>query len=163
MALTQKRLRELLDYDPQSGVFRWKQSPRARVQPGDEAGCPEQRYTRIQINGRRYMAHRLAWLWVTGEWPPEQIDHKDRNTHNNAWSNLRAADHSLNAANRTARVNNKSGFKGVHLLKSGKYGAFIKKDGRSINLGSSFTTPQAAHEAYCAAAERLFGDFARAA
>lgn len=161
MALTQECVRKLFDYDADAGRLIWKTSPRAKVRVGDEAGCVDGRYVRVQVMGRRYCAHHIAWLWMTGEWPKQQIDHKDRNSTNNAWSNLRVASPSQNAANRAVRAGNKCGLKGAYRLPNGKFSASIKKDGRSKNLGQ-FETAEAAHGAYCAAARRAFGEFARA-
>jgi hypothetical protein len=161
MALTAERVRQLLNYDPASGAFTWRVSPRARKRAGDEAGSIDGRYLRLQINQTRYAAHRVAWLIMTGDWPSGEIDHIDRNPFNNSWSNLRLCTPSQNAANRTKRCNNRSGLKGVSLCQNGKWYASIKKDGRSRNLGY-FTSKEDAHAAYCAAATTLFGEFARA-
>lgn len=162
MALAQKLVRELFDYDAESGRLVWRVSPRARVQVGDDAGCKERANIRVQVAGRRYAAHQLIWLWMTGDWPKSIIDHIDGCPHNNAWRNLRLANTSLNAANKAISARNKFGMKGVSLAANGKFYASIKKDGRSRNLGF-YETPEAAHAAYMTAARELFGEFARAA
>src|SRR5260370_40019772 len=95
--LTQERLHSLLDYDPDSGVFRWKCScdhgRRGRRSAGDVAGGwaggRNSAYWMIGIDYRRYLAHRLAWFYVHGEWPPHQIDHIDLDKTNNTLVNLR--------------------------------------------------------------------------
>jgi hypothetical protein len=107
------------------------------------------------------MAHRLAYLYMTGRCPADQIDHKDGNRSNNCWDNLREATGSQNQCNRPARRTNKLGLKGVHKRRYG-YRAELKGDGRRIDLGS-FPTAEAAHEAYVAAAKQFHGEFARVA
>lgn len=97
--LTAARLRELLDYDPVTGIFTWKTSFRGTA-AGSVAGCVESRgYRRIRVVGRRYRASHLAWLYVHGEWPPDQLDHKD-NIRDHDWiDNLRPATNAQNGAN----------------------------------------------------------------
>jgi hypothetical protein len=163
--LTSNRLRELLNYDPESGVFRWL-VPRGRgVKAGDITGTHKSTAGHIQINvdGRRYQAHRLAWLYMTGSWPAYQIDHADCDKINNKWSNLREASRSENGANRGVLANNKCGLKGASWdNKSGKWRATITVSGRWTMLGY-FDTAAEAHAAYVAKATELFGEFARAA
>jgi hypothetical protein len=162
--LTRARLRELLHYDPGSGEFRWRRRVSRTVRVGDIAGCVNKinGYRYIAVGYRRYAAHQLAWLYMTGKWCRPIIDHRDTDRANNRWDNLRRATKSTNAANRVRPRNNSSGFKGVGLdRKSGRWRAQICKDGRTRVLGT-FPTPQAAHAAYVAAARRLFGEFARA-
>jgi hypothetical protein len=118
-------------------------------------------YWCIHINGHGYRAHQLAWLYMTGNWGRPTIDHRDTNPTNNRWKNLRLSTRSNNSANRRRNRNNKSGFKGVYLDgETGKWIARIGKDRKSYFLGRH-ATPEAAHEAYVAAARRLFGEFAR--
>lgn len=158
--LTAERLREVLDYDPLTGMFTWKVR-RNKQSAGSIAGSPDrQGHIRIGIDGRDYAAHRLAWLYVHGEWPPNDIDHKDRIKGRNALANLRPGTRSQNNANSKRRRDNLSGYKGVHFHKaSGLWLAHIRKDGKRTSLGY-FSTAQQAHEAYMAAATRLFGEFA---
>ena len=93
-----ERLRELLHYDPETGIFRWRNW---RTGPAKEtAGRPSQRYLQIQVDGRRYQAHRLAILYVTGVWPPDVVDHIDGDGFNNRIANLRSATKSQNLHNR---------------------------------------------------------------
>jgi hypothetical protein len=137
-------------------------SPSHAVKAGQMAGhIGAKGYRIIGLWGEHYSAHRLAWLYMRGEWPAGDLDHEDTNRANNAISNLRLASESQNQANRRA---NKSRAlpKGVALHKNGKYQASIKIGGRSIHLGLHATAEQA-HVAYAAAAARAFGDFARAA
>lgn len=107
------------------------------------------------------MAARLAWLYMTGEWPACQVDHKDANEGNDAWSNLRAASHAENMRNKKACKSTYSGFKGVGRNRK-KWAARIRVDGTLKHLGT-FTNPEEAHAAYAKAAEAHFGQFARAA
>src|SRR5215472_5251203 len=108
--LTAERLREYLEYDHETGIFRYRK-PKPKVRVGEVAGYlydasvyrparPSRPVISLKIDGRSYLAHRLAWLYVTGEWPKGQIDHIDLDATNNRWVNLRAADNGKNGANR---------------------------------------------------------------
>lgn len=162
--LTDERLREVLHYDPMTGDFTRLVGTARRVNVGDIAGSTNgQGYREIMIDRRRYLSHRLAWLYMTGRWPIAQIDHIDIDRANNRWANLREASRSQNQGNTRVPSTNTSGFKGVSLDKeSRKWRAQIRAGGKKRWLGS-FNTPDAAHAAYCAAAEKNFGEFARAA
>jgi hypothetical protein len=154
------RLRELLQYDAETGEFRWLKQMSRKIRAGDLAGTlTGDRYCKITIKGRQYRAHQLAWLYVTGEWCPLMIDHRDGDPLNNRWDNLRRATRSQNNANRGPHRNNACGLKGVSRNRSG-WRATIHKNRRRHYLGI-FRTPQAAHAAYEAAARKLFGEFAR--
>jgi hypothetical protein len=159
---TANRARDLLDYNPITGDFTWKINRRGRRQKGTSAGCIHPNgYVRISIDYRLYNAQRLAWLFISGNWPEKFIDHIDGNPSNNQASNLRQADSIQNGANRKISASNKSGYKGVSFVKSTqKWGAWIKVAGRSKNLGSNFPTPEEAHEAYKKASNQLHGLFA---
>lgn len=107
------RVREILVYDRETGVFRYRVD-RRRVRAGDVAGNKTPRgYVRIVIDGQRCQAHRLAWLYETGEWPTLMVDHKDGNTSNNAWTNLRQANAVQNGRNRRPKIGSLSGVVGV--------------------------------------------------
>lgn len=159
--ITVERLKELLDYSPDTGVFTWKTS-RGGWPAGREAGCLQwDGYVRIGIDGSQYRAHQLAWLWMHGEWP-NRLDHKNRDRSDNRIDNLRKATQSNNLANTTLRHNNTSGFKGVSRVRAtGKWIATIKVMGKSRYLGT-YDAPQKAHEAYMAALSSAHGEFARA-
>jgi hypothetical protein len=161
--VTAARVKELLDYNPETGEFTWKTNRRGRRQKGMSAGCIHPNgYLRISIDYRLYNGQRLAWLFLTGDWPTKFIDHIDGNPTNNKASNLRECNYSENAFNRKISSANKSGYKGVSFVKSTKkWGAWIKIDGKSINLGSKFNSPQEAHEAYKIASQKFFGAFAK--
>jgi hypothetical protein len=160
--LTRARLRELLHYDPETGEFRWLKRMSQAVRAGDIAGTLNKthHYWSITIKGSHHRAHHLAWLYMTGKWCRLLIDHRDGNPSNNRWDNLRKATVWQNNANRCRQRNNVCGFKGVTRNRWGTWSAVINKKGRRRHLGT-FPTPQAAHQAYVAAARKLFGEFAR--
>ena len=165
MTITADRLRDVLHYDPPSGVFTWLVATSSRAKVGDAAGSLNisNGYVYIQIDGHRYLAHRLAWFYMTGSWPTAEIDHVNGFPIDNRWTNLREATSAQNQANRRTNKYNTSGFKGVIWDKHRqRWCARIGKDGRLIFLGY-FDTPAAAHAAYVAAAPEHHGDFARAA
>lgn len=154
-------IRDHIAYDPLTGVFTWLTAKSRAVHAGDVAGSVHQQGTRwrIAFNGSEYGAHRIAWFLMTGEQPPPVIDHADLNPLNNRWSNLRAANYSLNAANVRSR---RKGAKGVTLHPTGRFQAQIKRGGKNHYLGL-FDTEEEAGRAYAAKATELFGEFARAA
>jgi len=167
--LTQDALKEILKYDPETGLFYWLVTRGRHARPGKLAGTPHKvkrsksAYWRIKINSRYYLAHRLAFLYMTGTWPINQPDHKNTDTLDNRWDNLRDATPSQNQANRAARKDNKTGFKGVYFdTTSGKYRAEIQVNKKQIGLGY-FENPEAASAAYAMAAHQYFGEFARVA
>jgi len=88
--ITQKELKELLHYNPDTGIFTRLIKTASSVQIGDVAGCKHKAngYIIINVLGIPYRAHRLAWLYMTGRWPKHQVDHDDHIRHNNKWSNL---------------------------------------------------------------------------
>lgn len=149
--ITVARAKELLDYDPLTGDFKWRSAQAPRMSVGSSAGSRGQ-YLRIKIDGSHYMAHRLAWLITHGSWPREQIDHVDEDKFNNRLDNLRPASDRQNKQNVSVPYrNNKSGFQGVNFHKRHqKFQAQIQVDGRKIHLGY-FDTPEKAHEAYAEA------------
>jgi hypothetical protein len=163
--LTQKRLKELLRYSPETGLFYWLVDRFPR-HAGDVAGHHGRyNYVRISIDDRSYRAHRLAFMWMLGRWPTQFVDHIDMNKKNNKWSNLREASKSQNQANISMIKANTSGLKGVSRYRAGdSYGkpwqAGICKDGKRKSLGH-FATKEEAHAAYRDAAEKAFGKFAR--
>jgi HNH endonuclease/AP2 domain len=166
MSLTASRVRELVSYDPDTGIFRWR-APAGRwgrIPAGAEAGCATKGrdYLVIFLDGRLYQAARIAWLYMTGVWPNDEVDHIDLQHGNNKWANLREATHAQNLCNRAALKNNLSGLKGVTLIKRlGKWRAQIKNGDKNAYLGL-FQTPEAAHAAYVVAATEIQGKFARA-
>lgn len=159
--MDQSYLRRILSYDPDTGIFRWRVKHSKKVVPGTEAGGVNVAgYIVIGIDGKCYYAHRLAWLYMTGEWP-RQVDHNDTIKRNNRWSNLRIATHQQNVLNAKKAENNTSGYKGVSWHKAaGKWSAQIYLNGKSRYLGL-FTDPEKAHDAYMAAARKAQPQFAR--
>ena len=118
------RLKELVDYDSETGIFTWKPRKWAYgAKAGTEAGWRDWKgYVIITLDRVNYRAHRLAWLYMTGEWPSQDVDHKDRNKANNRWINLREATRSQNMGNQSLRDCNTSGVKGVSWdKKTGKW------------------------------------------
>ena len=157
--VTLNHLQGILSYSPESGNFVWLVQY-GRANPGNIAGSVRKDgYVTIKIEGRQYKAHRLAWLYMTGEWPKGRLDHKDNCQSNNRWENLRLATHSQNMANRKINKNNGSGYKGVS-FKKGLYQAYVNKDGIRHWLGY-FRTAEEAHAAYLIKAKELHGAFAR--
>jgi hypothetical protein len=156
-----ERLKQVIDYDPETGIFRWVEVGKMR-RPGDAAGSVSSHgYWLVGIDGTNHYGHRLAYLFMTGEEPATRIDHINLDTLNNRWSNLRLATAAQNAANSKRRKDNSTGFRGVYRLK-GRFAAKIIVGGKQIHLGT-FSDPAEAGAAYHVAAQRYFGEFARAA
>ena len=155
-----KRLRDILRYDPETGVFTWKEPQSPRLPAGAVAGYFVSRgYRQIQIDKVKHREHRLAWAYVYGEWV-DSIDHIDGCVSNNSIENLRPATLSQNQHNRKLGKNNTSGFKGVSFCKrSKKWKGTIRLRGKPIHVGL-FETAEAANEAVCKERERLHGEFA---
>ena len=154
--LTAEKLRELLHYDPETGIFTRKVSTANRVKVGDVAGCLRgDGYLSIMLQRRLYQAHRLAWLHTYGEWPTGQIDHINRVRTDNRISNLRDVTHKQNHQNRSKPSSNTSGHPGVcwHKLNS-RWVAQIKHNQKPIHLGYFSTIEEAV--AARKAAEKLY-------
>jgi len=156
--LSAERRRELLHYDMETGVITWRVRSNSRVTAGDVAGYIRSNgYIAIQIDGRLYFAHRLAWFFVMGEWPKNQIDHIDGKKTNNRFANLREATNAENGQNqRKAQSDNKSsGLLGVSWHNpSGNWRARISLDGKERCLGY-FHTAESAHAAYIESKRRI--------
>jgi len=159
--LTQARIKEVLHFDPLTGIFSWIKSY-GRAKSGCKAGSTIHRgYIAINIDGNRYLAHRLAWLYMYGYFP-HVTDHINGDTGDNSISNLREVSHSQNSWNcKKLRANNNSGLKGVGFHKAtGKWRARVTINYIQYHLGS-FDTPELAHEAYTKKAKELHGVFYR--
>ena len=154
--LTQERLKELLHYDPGTGVFTWRLNIKGGARKGGVAGSlMSVGYQSIGVDGRRYYSHRLAWLYIHGEWPHPLIDHKNHNRTDNRLSNLRLTNWQGNSQNMSSMSGNKSGLRGVSFdVSRGKWLAKIHVAGKTINLGR-FSDKHTAQEAYLAA-KRIF-------
>jgi hypothetical protein len=151
--LTAETLRALFDYDRTTGVFTWKRPLAYKTKVGQIAGgALRTGHIRIRIHPKRYMAHRLAWLYVYGHWPIADRDHIDGDPANNRIENLREVTHQENMQNRrTASAHNKARLLGVSWCpRNRKWRANLGVDGKTLYLGLH-TTPEAAHEAYLAA------------
>lgn len=135
--ITQKRLKELLYYDLKTGIFTWRVSPNNRIPKGKEASCISQTgYITICIDRSQYLAHRLAWLYVYGNFPENIIDHINRNRLDNRIENLRDVSYTCNSRNRKKYKNNKSGVSGVSFnVDKLKWHSFIRINNKQVNLG----------------------------
>jgi hypothetical protein len=166
-------LRQVLEYDPISGTLRWKFRPRSMFSANNQfltwnkrfsgkiAGSikKDKLHVTVRLNGCNIYAHRIVWKIVTGDEPPDVIDHENRDGLSNLWGNLRKATKSQNNTNAKIRKDSKSGVKGAY--GPDEYGGFrsgIQTKGRRIYLGY-FDTAAEAHAAYCKAARELHGEF----
>ena len=159
--ITQARLKELLHYDPLTGLFTWLVQYNSRTVIGSIAGGFDgQGYRRIQLNVKIYRCGRLAFFYMTGQWPNGLIDHKDRDKANDAWNNLREASYSESTHNRNMPVG-ESGLRGVRSVLSNphRWEARIAVGYHRVSLGT-FDSAEEAHAAYLAASENLHGEFA---
>jgi hypothetical protein len=163
--LTAEAVRRIFIYDPYSGLLQYRERGPRRPR-GWFAGAkdPKSGYLRVQVGLRKYLVARLAWLWMTGHWPKDDVDHVDLDRTNNRWGNLRDATRAQNVVNSERRTTNKSGFKGV-TFKHGRgdlpaWRATIRTEGRCRHLGY-FLTPEEASQAYELAAQQAFGDYYR--
>lgn len=159
--LTQERLRHLLHYDQESGLFTRKVS-RCKNKVGTKAGtiCVIG-YVQIRVDGNFYYGHRLAFLYMTGNWPENEVDHINMIRHDNRWMNLRHATRSENNFNTNARSRNKLGIKGVCF--SDRYQKFIAQisvNGHKYHIGK-YETLEEATMAYTGLARLIHGEFYR--
>lgn len=159
--LSHERLRELVNYDPETGVFTQRAdyagTRSARWAPGRQCGhLAATGYLTMRLDHRLYQAHRLAWLWVKGAWPVHEIDHINGNRTDNRIVNLRDVPNAVNRQNtRAARVDSETGLQGVTFCKRRRrFFSRIRLDGRARFLGY-FDNSQLAHAAYLAAKRQL--------
>jgi len=149
--LTAERLREVLDYDKDTGLFTWRTNVSSTGRFGGTAGCKNKAgYVLIRIDRRLYTAHRLAVLHVTGQWPSALVDHRDMDKANNRWGNLRPATKGQNGQNKVAAQSNnlKSGLLGVYWSEANQsWGAKVVVNRRQHH-GGFHPTAEAAHRAY---------------
>ena len=134
--LTQEEVRQLLDYNPETGELRWKVD-RSRMKVGMVAGCVDSStgYLKIGINGKRYPMHRVIWLWWYGYFPESEVDHIDRDPSNNRLINLREVSRTCNSRNCGTGARNKSGVKGVFwYARYGKWQSSIMVDYKEKQL-----------------------------
>jgi hypothetical protein len=155
--ITQEYLKSILSYDPETGLFLWKISRSNRVKIGSEPGCTTNTgYICIKLDSKKYQAHRLAWLYVYGYMPKNDVDHINGNRIDNRIINLREATRSENIQNlKKCNSNNKTGLLGSCFNKSvNKFQAQIVINYKRIHLGY-FNTAIEAHEAYIKAKREL--------
>jgi hypothetical protein len=146
--ITQERLRAVLHYDPETGVFTRRIATANRSKVGEVVGSDNgQGYLAARLDGPSYKLHRLAWLYMTGEWPSMDIDHKNGVRDDNRWSNLRHVPRRVNSQNqRRAHRDNATGFLGVS-AHGERFAAKIESDGVCRRLGL-YDTPEEAHAVY---------------
>lgn len=136
--LTQERLKELLHYDPKTGVFTWLKTVSKKVKCGNVAGSIRNTYgyRQIKIDGKLCKASRLAFLYMEGYFPEYEVDHRNRITGDDRWKNLRHVSHQCNMRNRSIQKNNKSGITGIFWHKiAQKWVAHIRISGKTTHLG----------------------------
>lgn len=154
----QAHLREIFDYDPDTGSVVWRKPPRRRDMVGQHAGyISRQGYLRLHVSGSPFMAHRVVWKWMTDEEPPSHIDHINGNTIDNRWANLRAVTASQSMQNRRIKSHNNTGYKGVYRTKGNRW-FWTKVNGVRV---SGFKTAEEAHEKYCEMARAAYGEYFR--
>jgi hypothetical protein len=153
--ITYFELKDMLEYDPFTGVFRWRKQVGQRGKPGNPAGSVNgEGYIKLQVKGKPYQAHRLAWFFMTGQWPRNQIDHINGARADNRFKNLRDVTRTVNLQNlQGPRSDNTVGFMGV--TRNGRgFSARIKANGAYVRLGTH-PTPEQAHAAYIEAKRKL--------
>lgn len=155
--IDQQTLKDLFEYDPDTGIFTRKKAVSNQKQ-GCIAGCQDgSGYSVIRVKRISYRAHRLAWMYVYGKFPENEIDHINRIRSDNRICNLREVSRNQNMQNKDKAVSNKTGYKGVSISKQKKYKKFvaqIKFNGKVIYLGRYFCA-ESAYAAYCKAANEL--------
>lgn len=155
---------ELFSYNPLTGNLHWRERRGGKAKKGDRAGHAHanKRYIRVRVDNESYLAHRLVWGWLYGEDPGQQMmDHINGTKRDNRPWNLRLATKSQNQWNTAAPSTNTSGYKGVTWHRAtARWTARIRCEGKKKHLGL-YNTPEEAHQAYCKAAKRIHGNFAR--
>lgn len=161
--VTYERLVSILRYDPETGKW-FALVNRRRTRAGTEQGSLlPSGYVQLGIDGKCYLSHALAWLYMTGKWADPEVDHRNLNRSDNRWINLREATHGQNITNRPAQANNKCGVKGVSWFsQTHKWRAAIVVNRKQIHLGL-FATIELAAAAYQAASIQYHGEFGRTA
>ena len=153
--ITLNELKQKIYYNPDDGSF-------TRILKDGSTGRTNKKknYAGIRISGKSYPAHRLAWLYMTGEWPSKFIDHINRDPSDNRWCNLREASYAENNRNKSIGTDNTSGYKGVNWHKhKNKWRSEIKVNKKVIHLGY-YDNKEEAAEAYIQAAKKYHGEFA---
>lgn len=157
--ITQEHLKSVLHYNPETGLFTWLHTGTGRKKNLSAGATTKVGYRTIYIKPERHFSHRLAWLYVYGVWPENQIDHINGDKSDNRIHNLREATFIENLRNRGKYKNNTSGYKGVYFdKKRNSWFAKIFHEKKSIHLGT-YNTPIEASKAYAVKAKELHGDF----
>lgn len=159
--VTLERLRELFHYDPETGNFVRLVATTNCTKVGEIAGRRKiGYYVNMRVDGRIYKAHRLAWLYMTGEWPDLELDHENTEPSDNSWKNLRQVTHQQNLCNMKAVIKKPGNLpRGVFLHRDGvRFQSQIRLDGRTKYLGL-FDTPESAHQAWLKIAVPTRGEF----
>jgi hypothetical protein len=160
LELDQNLLQKIFKYEPNTGVLTHAVNTPPRGKLGTEVGWINGHgYRRISIKGREYPAHKVIWMWMTGTYPLNDIDHIDGDRSNNSWTNLRLSTRSQNLMNQGRKPNNKSGFKGV-TSRGGSHSAQFRIGGKIVRIGS-FSTAREAAEAYDREVVKYQGQFAK--
>lgn len=145
--ITANLVRERLNYDQETGVFTWRTSPHPSKVGKVAGGLDAHGYLQLNLYGKVVKVHRLAWLYVYGDWPDGHIDHINGIRTDNRLCNIRVVTNAINCQNKVAPLpSNKSGFLGVSWNR-GAWRASIQLNGKSIHIGR-FSSPSAAHDAY---------------
>lgn len=160
--MTQDQLKQYIKYDCITGIFTrcglHKQDRKSKI--GTTIGSLEKTgYLVIRVCGNLYKAHRLAWLYMTGEWPSKEIDHINRIKTDNKWENLRVATDKDQQGNYNIRKDNKSGFRGVSFHKRDKVWQATLQTKSDQKFIGNFKTKEEARRAYDKAAREYFGEF----
>lgn len=158
--VTGSMLEMLLSYDPETGIFTRKITTNPNSVAGEEVSFEnDDGYIIVTVGGARLRAHRLAWVWMTGRWPDQDIDHENRDRSDNKFLNLREATRSQNLQNARLRDSNKTGHKGVHYCRQRKkFVAQIKVNKKTVCLGR-FLLLEEAVAVRVAAEKEHYGEF----
>lgn len=177
--LTAEYVRQVLDYNPETGDMIWRERPVTHFRKGKHsaervrdmwnatwvgkiAGATgDQGRKLIRLDGHLYKAHRLIWLWMMGDWPDGEVDHRDLNKGNNRWTNLRLATHAQNNMNKPLQKNNVSGLKGVSWSSRDKAWAAEVRDQAVRLRKAGFKSKELAAAWVCEQRAALHGQFAR--
>ena len=151
----------LFKYHPDTGVLCWRITGKLATTTGHPTPDRPHQYAVVELGGRSYQAHRLAWFMIYGKWPADTMGHINGDITDNRLCNLRETTRRQNNQGMKKPCSNTSGYKGVYFCHwAKKYRARIQHKGRKISLGN-YDDPKKAHEAYCKGARKLFGEFAR--
>ena len=159
--LAQDALKSVLNYEPATGAWTWRVRRGGTANAGSPAGWLEKStgYIRIAVLGVKEYGHRLAFLYVEGEFPPNDVDHIDRDGSNCRWANLRHATTSQNLAYRVVKKSSRSGVRGIR-KRGSVWEVRVNKDGTQVHR-SLHQNKEDAAAAYASAAKTHHGDFAR--